>query len=215
MEMRPQKVPIIVNTSLESHPLVSGLLRTSKFRPIMTSNTPLSSLIFPSLKASCLVVDLLAFNQSDQFSHIMESCLSFIQSNTKSFILLTPASPVAVETQSEPQSAVNNLIFELSKVSKKTPVVAVALTEVTAVRTVIFMLDKAEKRLEEPEQELSGEEVGARVVAALSKSGILDDKEKDEAWSLLEETSFLGNLPNTCSNLPHRIKSCLEENRSY
>ena len=209
------QIPFIVNSSLESDPITSGLINTNKFKPIISSKTPSSSLIFPSLKASCLIADLTSVvGQKEKFQKLLESGLQFIQSNTKPFILLKPSS---AEEPTESLSVANNLLFELSKVSKKTPVVTVAWSEVMAVKTIMFMLSKVEKgregRQEDPEEQLSEVMVTARVLAALNKTGMLGESEAGR--ELLEETSFLGNLPSTYTRLPQQLQSYLEEDRSY
>ena len=208
------QVPVIVNSSLESDPITSGLINTNKFNPVISPKTPTSSLIFPSLKASCLIADLTSVvGQEEKFQKLLESGLQFIQSNTKPFILLKPSSP---EEPSESLTVVNNLLFELSKVSKKTPVVTVAWSEVMAVKTILFMLSKLENvpgRQEDPEEQLSEVSVTARVLAALTKTGMLGESEA--GGELLEKTSFLGNLPSIFTTLPQQLKNCLEEDRSY
>ena len=224
MEGRP--APVIVNTSLEGHPLVSALFKISKFRPIMSGNTPQSSLIFPSLKASCLIVDLEELvNQQDQFQMIMETCLHFISTNTRPFILLTPSSTTpgrnSFSSSSDCYSSVNNLIFQLSLVSTNTPVVVQAWSVDMAVRSILYLVFKNGKggdgggMMDTRDNLPTEREVRARLISALNQSRVVENLETGDCQSLLDQTLFLANLPNTYSNLSQHIKKALEEDRSF
>ena len=220
--MEGRAAPVIVNNSLEGHPLVGGLSKISKFRPIMSGNTPQSSLIFPSLKASCLIVDLeVLVSQQDQFQTIMETCLHFISTNTRPFILLTPSDTTPGRnsfSSTDCYSSVNNLIFQLSLVSTNTPVVVQAWSEDMAVRSILYLVFKAGKggeMLDTTDQLPSEREVRARLISALNQSRVVEDVEDGDCQSLLDQTLFLANLPKTYSNLSHKMKSALEEDRSF
>ena len=222
--MEGRAAPVIVNNSLEGHPLVGGLSKISKFRPIMSGNTPQSSLIFPSLKASCLIVDLeeLVNQQQDQFQNIMETCLHFISTNTRPFILLTPSSTApgrnSFSSSSDGYSSVNNLIFQLSQVSTNTPVVVQAWSQDMAVRSILYLVFKTvevDGMMDTTDQLLTEREVRARLISALNQSRMVETVDSSDCQSLLDETVFLANLPNSYSNLSRQIKSALEEDRSF
>ena len=215
MEGRP--APVLVNNSLEGHPLVSALFKISKFRPIMSGNTPQSSRIFPSLKSSCLIVDLeVLVNQQDQFQKIMESCLHFITTNTRPFILLTPSSTSpgrdSFSSSTDGYSSVNNLIFHLSQSQgcSKTPVVVQAWSQDLAVRSILYLVFKTGKAGGMMEQLPSEGEMRARLVSALNQ-----ELQTEDCQSLLDPISSLANLPSTVSNLSHQMKSALVEDRSF
>ena len=219
--MEGRAAPVIVNNSLEGHPLVLALFKISKFRPIMSGNTPQSSLIFPSLKASCLIVDLEELvNQQDQFQKIMETCLHFISTNTRPFILLTPSSTTpgrnSFSSSTEGYSSVNNLIFQLSLVSANTPVVVQAWSEDMAVRSILYLVFNAGKggggMMDTTDNLPTEREVRARLISALNQSR---DLETGDCQSLLDQTLFLANLPNTYSTMSQHIKTALEEDRSF
>ena len=222
--MEGRAAPVIVNSSLAGHPLVSALFNISKFRPIMSGNTPLSSLIFPSLKASCLILDLEELvTQQDQFQKILETCLHFISTNTRPFILLTPSSTApgrnSFSSSSDCYSSVNNLIFQLSLVSSNTPVVVQAWSEDMAVRSILYLVFKGGKEgggmMNSTDHLPTEREVRARLISALNQSGVVKDLETGDCQSLLDQTLFLANLPNTYSKMTHHIKSALEEDRSF
>ena len=222
--MAGRAAPVIVNNSLEAHPLISSLFKITKFRPILSANTPQSSLIFPSLKASCLIVDLeeLVNQQQDQFQNIMETCLHFISTNTRPFILLTPSSTApgrnSFSSSSDGYSSVNNLIFQLSQVSTNTPVVVQAWSQDMAVRSILYLVFKTvevDGMMDTTDQLLTEREVRARLISALNQSRMVETVDSSDCQSLLDETLFLANLPNSYSNLSRQIKSALEEDRSF
>ena len=215
--MEGRAAPVIVNKSLEGHPLVSAVFKISKFRPIMSGNTPQSSLIFPSLKASCLIVDLEKLvTQQDQFQKIMETCLHFISTNTAPFILLTPSSSTSgrnsFSSSTDCYSTMNNLIYHLSQsqICTKTPVVVQAWSQDLAVRSILYLVFKTGKAGGMMEQLPSEGEVRARLVSALNQ-----ELQTEDCQSLLDPISSLANLPSTVSNLSHQMKSALVEDRSF
>ena len=213
MEGRP--APVLVNNSLEGHPLVSALFKISKFRPIMSGNTPQASLIFPSLKSSCLIVDLeVLVNQQDQFQKIMESCLHFITTNTRPFILLTPSSTSpdrdSFSSSTDCYSSVNNLIFHLSQSQgcSKTPVVVQAWSQDLAVRSILYLVFKSGKggEMTDPMDQVPNEgETRARLISVLQQ-----DVETEDC-----QTLSLAHLPTSYSNLSPQMKNALEEDRSF
>ena len=213
MEGRP--APVLVNTSLEGHPLVSALSKIPKFRPIMSANTPQSSLIFPSLKASCLIVDLeVLVNQQDQLPKVMETCLHFISTNTAPFILLTPSFTTSgrnsFSSSTDCYSTVNNLIFQLSQseVCTKTPVVVQAWSQDMAVRSILYLVFKTGKvgeMTDTTDQVPTEGETRARLISVLQQ-----DVETEDC-----QTLSLAHLPNSYSNLSLQMKTALEEDRSF
>ena len=129
---------MIINVSVANDPVVTTLSKMTKFKPIISQSTSKSSMLFPSLKSSCLLlkVDSLEINQK-----VISHCDQFLRLNTNPFILFSPAEGCQGDG-SDVLFAASRLAIALEDPSlDKVPAVIPVMSEELAVKSILFMVN--------------------------------------------------------------------------
>ena len=127
--------PVILNKSIQNHPAVLPLTRMQCFKIVISEATPASSIQFPTLRSSCLILDAESLTLETA-----ESCAKFCEISINPFILLCSLSARG-DMIHDVIKAANTLTIELCLrvVGKNTHVIPV-WNEKMAVDTVVMLI---------------------------------------------------------------------------
>ena len=197
-------LPVIVNNTLASHPLIP--LLASHFRVILSTSTPPDTLQFPSYQCSCLVLDT---NQTVT-QNLLDNCLNFLASNTNPFVLLAPSTSEAISPH-EVSRLSHQLTTQLVPLSMKIPMVVATWTSTMAMTAVV-------KLVQLPVDDLSDQmrcqmEQGGQsdMVAALTESGLC--KDRVDSLLLLCQLERFNCLARRETEIPGEVRMWLEEDQ--
>ena len=137
--------PMIINADIANDPLVSKLSNMKIFKTIISQSTQKSSLLFPSLKSSCLLLKVDSPAPEIQQKHLSQ-CSQFLRLNTNPFILLasTPGGD-----GSDVLLAANSLAVALEdQTLDKVQAVIPVLDEDIAIKTILYLVNSSKSSAE-------------------------------------------------------------------
>ena len=199
-----QPVVVVHHVSIEQDHYLLPLLST-QCRVVSSSSTAPSSLIFPSLRSSCLLLDCCT---PVPISQHLQQCLAFLKSNTGPFILLTPAR--AHHCRSTNRCSELGLRLSLALQGEVWgALVLVASTPAMALSTILQMLEPSPSIGQAVEAARAAIAPGMQPVEALAGTVCRD---RLDSILLLTEATSLANIEATINSLPREIQSALQNN---
>ena len=127
--------PVVLNKSLQNHPAVLPLTQMECFKLLISEATPASSIQFPTLRSSCLILDAESLTVETT-----ETCAKFCEISINPFILLCSLYATGDKIK-EVIKAANTLTIELSlRFAGKNAHVIPVWSEKQAVDTVVMLI---------------------------------------------------------------------------
>ena len=127
--------PVVLNKSIRNHPAVLPLTRMECFKILISEATPASSIQFPTLRSSCLILDA-----ESMTLETAESCAKFCEISINPFILLCSLSARGDRIKDVIKAA-NTLTIELClRVGGKNAHVIPVWNEKMVVDTVLMLI---------------------------------------------------------------------------
>ena len=127
--------PMILNNSVQHHQAVLPLTQMDCFKIVISEATPTSSIQFPTLRCSCLILDADTIS-----SKTTEDCAKFCEISINPFILLCSLYATGDKIK-EVIKAANTLTIELSlRFAGKNAHVIPVWSEKQAVDTVVMLI---------------------------------------------------------------------------
>ena len=192
--------PLVVAASLREHPLLQ-LLSTS-FTLRHSPTTFPNSLLSPTTKSSCLLVDSTTMDQD------LQSCRDFLEHSASlhPFLLATPLHPSGSGSLQQAAAASRRLCLDLRAVLGWAPTVVTAATVADAREAVVTMF------LSTPPPPSLAPAPPADVAAALAGPACRD---RVEASLLLCEAGSLAGIPAVLHTLDQETRANLETNGEH
>ena len=199
-----QPVVVVHHVSIEQDHYLLPLLST-QCRVVSSRSTTPSSLVFPSLRSSCLLLDCCT---PAPISQHLEQCLAFLKSNTGPFILLTPAK--ALHCRSPIRCSELGLKLSLALQREVWgALVLVAITPALALSTILQLVEPSTSTGQAVEAARAALLPGKKPVEALAGTVCRD---RVDSILLLTEITSLANIEASINSLPQEIQSALQNN---
>ena len=127
--------PVILNKQIQNHPVVLPLTRMDCFKIVTSEATPASSIQFPTLRSTCLILDAESLTVETT-----ENCAKFCEISINPFILLCSFS-ASGDKLKDIIKAANTMTIELClRFPKKNAHVIPVWNEKQAVDTVVMLI---------------------------------------------------------------------------
>ena len=127
--------PVVLNKRLQNHPAVLPFTQMECFKLLISEATPASSIQFPTLRSSCLILDAESLSVETT-----ETCAKFCEISINPFILLCSLYATGDKIK-EVIKAANTLTIELTlRFAGKNAHVIPVWSEKQAVDTVVMLI---------------------------------------------------------------------------
>ena len=203
--MASRPTAVIINQHLMNDTAVAKLSQLSFLKLILSQNTPSSSIIFPSLKCSFLLLDI---SPDDPPESVLETCHKFIDSSTNAVIVVR--STMMFRSLA---NFANMLTIKLSR--DLSSVTVIPTTHNNVADTIIYFAskwsqEKDEEGDEDSNDEKTGDEMREELAEIFCEAGGINEL---DAAVLASETSSLSQLEDCLSEFPHYMTSWLYKDK--